>query len=142
MKAELLERLLDAGFSKDEIIQLARDEPNKQEGNNDDEKNQHPGNPKSENEDNPGNQDNPDNQDNPGDTDNPDDKDKQNNNPGSAFESRLEGLEKSINTLVKAIQNNNLKNDSFNGNGASLEDETDKIMASIIRPEFKEKEGK
>lgn len=27
MKAELLEKLLDAGFSKDEIIQLARDEP-------------------------------------------------------------------------------------------------------------------
>ena len=32
MKAELLERLLDGGFSKDEIIQLARDEPIKQEG--------------------------------------------------------------------------------------------------------------
>ena len=133
MKAELLERLLDAGFSKDEIIQLARDEPIKQEGANDDEKIEHPGITKPENEDNPGNQDNP------GSNDNPGNQDKQEDNPGSAFETRLEGIEKRIGDLIKAVQTSNVKNDSFENPSDSLEDETDKIMKSIIRPEVEKK---
>ena len=121
MKAELLERLLDAGFSKDEIVQLARDEPAKKEGANDDEKIEHPGITKPENEDNPGNQD------------------KQEDNPGSAFESRLEGIEKRIGDLIKAVQTSNVKNDSIKNPSDTLEDETDKIMKSIIRPEPEKK---
>ena len=136
MKAELLERLLDAGFSKDEIIQLARDEPIKQEGANDDEKIEHPGITKPENEDNPGNQDNP------GDNDNPGNQDKQENNTGSAFESRLEGIEKRIGDLIKAVQSSNLKNDSIKNPSDTLEDETDKIMRSIIRPDVERKDDK
>ena len=136
MKAELLERLLDAGFSKDEIIQLARDEPNKQEGANDDEKIKHPGINKPENEDNPGNQDNP------GSNDNPGNQDKQEDNPGSAFETRLEGIEKRIGDLIKAVQTSNLKNDSIKNPSDTLEDETDKIMKSIIRPEVNRKDEK
>ena len=139
MKAELLERLLDAGFSKDEIIQLARDEPIKQEGANDDEKIEHPGITKPENEDNPGNQDNPGDKDNPGSNDNPGDKDKQEDNPGSAFETRLDGIEKRIGDLIKAVQTSNVKNDSFKNPSDSLEEETDKIMKSIIRPETEKK---
>ena len=134
MKAELLERLLDAGFSKDEIIQLARDEPIKQEGENDDEKIEHPGITKPENEDNPGNQDNP------GSNDNPGNQDKQEDNPGSAFETRLEGIEKRITDLIKAVQTSNVKNDSFKNPSDTLEDETDKIMKSIIRPEVVRKD--
>ena len=134
MKAELLERLLDAGFSKDEIIQLARDEPTKQEGANDDEKIQHPGIVKPENEDNPGNQDNP------GSNDNPGNQDKQEDNPGSAFESRLDGIEKRITDLIKAVQTSNVKNDSIKNPSDTLEDETDKIMRSIIRPEVERKD--
>ena len=133
MKAELLERLLDAGFSKDEIIQLARDEPTKQEGVNDDEKIEHPGITKPENEDNPGNQDNP------GSNDNPGNQDKQEDNPGSAFESRLEGIEKRITDLIKAVQTSNVKGDSFKTPSDTLEDETDKIMRGIIRPEVEKK---
>ena len=136
MKAELLERLLDAGFSKDEIIQLARDEPIKQEGAHDDEKIEHPGITKPENEDNPGNQDNP------GSNDNPGNQDKQEDNPGSAFETRLEGIEKRIGDLIKAVQTSNLKNDSIKNPSDTLEDETDKIMRSIIRPEVNRKEDK
>ena len=136
MKAELLERLLDAGFSKDEIIQLARDEPIKQEGASDDEKNQHPGITKPENEDNPGNQDNP------GSNDNPGNQDKQEDNPGSAFETRLEGIEKRISDLIKVVQTSNVKNDSFKNPSDTLEDETDKIMRSIIRPEVERKDDK
>ena len=138
MKAELLERLLDAGFSKDEIIQLARDEPIKKEGENDIEKNEHPGITKPDDEDNPGNQDNPENQDNPGSADNPGNQDKTNDNPGAAFETRLSGIEKRIGDLIKAVQSSNLKNDSF-ASPESLEDETDKIMRSIIRPEVEKK---
>ena len=133
MKAELLERLLDAGFSKDEIIQLARDEPIKQEGANDDEKIEHPGITKPENEDNPGNQDNPGNNDNPGN------QDKQEDNPGSAFETRLDGIEKRITDLIKAVQTSNVKNDSIKNPSDTLEEETDKIMKSIIRPETEKK---
>ena len=136
MKAELLERLLDAGFSKDEIIQLARDEPIKQEGAHDDEKIEHPGITKPENEDNPGNQDNP------GSNDNPGNQDKQEDNPGSAFETRLEGIEKRIGDLIKAVQTSNVKNDSFKTPSDTLEDETDKIMRSIIRPEVERKDDK
>ena len=136
MKAELLERLLDAGFTKDEIIQLARDEPIKQEGANDDEKIEHPGITKPENEDNPGNQDNP------GSNDNPGNQDKQEDNPGSAFETRLEGIEKRIGDLIKAVQTSNLKNDSIKTPSDTLEDETDKIMRSIIRPEVERKDDK
>ena len=142
MKAELLERLLDAGFSKDEIIQLARDEPIKQEVLKDDEKNEHPGITKPENEDNPGNQDNPGNKDNPGDNDNPGDKDKQEDNPGPTFETRLDGIEKRIGDLIKAVQTNNVKNDSIKTPSDTLEDETDKIMRSIIRPEVERKDEK
>ena len=134
MKAELLERLLDAGFSKDEIIQLARDEPIKQEGANDDEKIEHPGITKPENEDNPGNQDNP------GSNDNPGNQDKQEDNPGSAFGSRLDGIEKRITDLIKAVQTSNVKNDSIKNPSDTLEDETDKIMRSIIRPEVERKD--
>ena len=136
MKAELLERLLDAGFSKDEIIQLARDEPIKQEGAHDDEKIEHPGITKPENEDNPGDKDNP------GDNNNPGDKDKQEDNPGSAFETRLEGIEKRIGDLIKAVQTSNVKNDSIKTPSDTLEDETDKIMRSIIRPEVERKDEK
>ena len=136
MKAELLERLLDAGFSKDEIIQLARDEPMKQEGAHDDEKMQHPGITKPENEDNPGNQDNP------GSNDNPGNQDKQEDNPGSAFETRLDGIEKRITDLIKAVQTSNVKNDSIKNPSDTLEDETDKIMRSIIRPEVDRKDEK
>lgn len=132
MKAELLERLLDAGFSKDEIIQLARDEPIKPDGVNDDEKIEHPGITKPENEDNPGNNETPDNT-------NPGNQDKQEDKPGSVFETRLDGIEKRISDLIKAVQTSNVKNDSIKNPSDTLEDETDKIMKSIIRPEVEKK---
>ena len=138
MKSELLERLLDAGFSKDEIIQLARDEPIKTEGARNDEQ-ENTGITKPENEDNPGNQDKPGNQDNPGSNDNPGNQDKPEDNPGSAFETRLDGIEKRITDLIKAVQSSNVKNDSFSNPSDSLEEETDKIMKSIIRPETEKK---
>ena len=53
----------------------------------------------------------------------------------TATEKRLDSLEESISKLIKSIQANNLKSDSFGGAVDSLEETTDKIMAGIIRPE-------
>ncbi len=50
-------------------------------------------------------------------------------------EKRLDSIESNIASLVKAIQQQNLKNDHFDTPQDSLEEQTDKIMASIIRPE-------
>lgn len=50
---------------------------------------------------------------------------------------RLDSIEQSIEKLIKAIQLQNLKTDSFGASGETLEEKTDKIMASIIRPEQK-----
>ena len=52
-------------------------------------------------------------------------------------EQRLDSIEQSISKLVNAIQLQNLRNDSFGSSGETLEEKTDKIMASIIRPEMK-----
>ena len=137
MKAELLEKLIDAGFTRDEIIELTRGQT--EGGNAPDET----GKPDSQGEpdvtDQAGNEKQPDVADNSSDGNNPGNQDKQDDNPGSAFENRLAGIEKSITGLVKAVQAANLKNDSFNGSPDSLEDETDKIMMGIIRPEVKKK---
>ena len=50
-------------------------------------------------------------------------------------EKRLDSIESNIASLVKAIQQQNLKNDHFDNQADTLEEQTDKIMASIIRPE-------
>ena len=58
----------------------------------------------------------------------------------SETEKRLGALETSIEKLVKTLQESNLKKASFNSDPAdSLEAQTDKIMASIIRPETERK---
>ena len=110
MRTELLEKLLDAGFTKDEIIQLARDEPITQPEVN------------------------------------PETEKKTETNPepvkNDETEKRLTSIEKNISDLVKTIQLQNLKHDSFNTNPDSLEDQTDKIMESIIRPEPARKDEK
>lgn len=58
----------------------------------------------------------------------------------AAMEKRLSGIEKSISDLVKTIQAENRKRDTMGGFPDSLEDETDRVMKSIIRPETKRKD--
>lgn len=48
---------------------------------------------------------------------------------------RLAGIENNISALIKTIQASNLLNNSHGGNTQSLDDQTDAIMASIIRPD-------
>lgn len=50
---------------------------------------------------------------------------------------RLDSIEETMQKMIKTFQSNNLKHDSFGGL-ESLEDKTDDIMKSIIRPERKE----
>lgn len=58
----------------------------------------------------------------------------------AAMEKRLSGIEKSISDLVKTMQAENRKRDSIGGLPESLDEETDRIMKGIIRPETKRKD--
>lgn len=133
MKADLLEKLLDAGFTKDEIIQLARDEPvalspevdlSKPDDVVPDESNANPEPPA-----------NPD----------PLPEDPKPAEPeakiSDAVDQRLTGIEKSLSSLLKSIQLSNLRGDSFGDQGISIDDQAEKIMKSIIRPEHERSES-
>lgn len=138
MKLELLERLLDAGFSKDEIIQLTRGEPaaaapDPEGGINNGSQietgiEEQSGSPV---ESAPVNV---------GDAAEESGSEKQPvANEGTAFENRLAGIEKTMADLTKAIQAGNLRNDSFPNPVESLEERTDKAMLEIIRPSRRER---
>ena len=124
MNPELLTRLLDAGFSHDEIMQLA-------------------GTPAAAA---------PAATDAPETTNETETQDQEPAAPAPApaadaetseIENRLTGIESSIKDMMKQFQQENLKRDSFNNTPAeSLESQTDKIMMSIIRPEKKGENSK
>ena len=111
-----LEKLLDAGFSKDDIIALVKEEPAS------------PAEPlQTEPEQKPPEQEEQETIEKPIVADNTQEDDKLNK--------RLDGIEKSIGDIIKTFQNANLRNDSIRNMPDSLEEQTDKIMAAIIRPE-------
>lgn len=125
MKPELLEKLLDAGFTKEEIFSLAAPEG----GVNNGAETETHAEPETGNE--TGSAD-------PTETNTEPEtgtETESHDNAGNAFEARLSGIEKGIADLMKTIQTNNLRSDSFNQKTDSLETATDKVMASIIRPE-------
>ena len=55
-------------------------------------------------------------------------------------EKRLDSIESTMANLLKAVQMQNLKNDSFGSAGKTLEEQTDDIMATIIRGDIARKE--
>ena len=115
MDAVLLGKMLDAGFTKDEIMKLIPAEPMTSQAEaaaDDPEPEQKATDPE------------------PGPA--------ADNN--AAMEKRLSGIEKSISDLMKTIQAENRKHDSIGGLPESLDEETDRIMKGIIRPETKRKE--
>lgn len=58
------------------------------------------------------------------------------------MDKRLSGIESSIAKITKLLQQQNLRRDSMGVDpAANLETETDNIMASIIRPEPTKKKG-
>lgn len=125
MNAELLGKLLDAGFSKDEILSLIPAQPmtSQAEAALDDPE-PVSAEPEAQTD---AEQKAPDPE--PGPAAQTD----------TAMEERLSGIEKSISDLMKTIQAANRKHDSIGGLPDSLEDETDRIMKSIIRPEHQKR---
>lgn len=126
MTYQQIEKLLAAGFNHDEIMQLARDEPMAAPESQEPAAAPEPVNPAA-----------PDPEPGPA-------AETQKTEPAAAPEmtdtnNRLDALEKSIAALVKSIQTQNVKNDSYGGMPDSLEQQTDKIMMSIIRPEIERK---
>ena len=122
MTTGLLEKLIDAGFSKDEIMRLARDEP---EPVKDQPAPEEPKQPEPENIQEQPAQEEPKPQDS-GVTESV-----------TKMGDRLTGIENKFNDLLKLIQSQNLHNDFIQSAGDDLETQTDNIMKSIIRPEIK-----
>ena len=116
MTIEQLEKLVDAGFSKDEIFSIVKDEPAA------------PAAPEVQASEEPTQeQTEPEHVEKPIVAESkPED---------SELSKRLDGIEKSIAEMIKTFQTNNLRNDSIGSMPDSIEDQTDKIMAAIIRPE-------
>ena len=125
MKTGLLEKLIDAGFSKDEIMQLARDEP---EPIKDQPAPEEPKHPEPENIQEQPAQPAP---------EEPKPQDSGISETVTKMGDRLSGIEQKFTDLLKAIQNQNLRNDFIQSAGDDLEKQTDNIMKSIIRPEIK-----
>ena len=115
MKAELLEKLLDAGFSKDEIIQLARDEPVAAAPV-------------------------PEAQPEPAEPDQEAEKEAEPEKASdieqisSETEKRIAGIEKSIADLLKSVQVGNLKTDFIKTPIETAESLADSSIVQIIRP--------
>ena len=123
MTIEQLEKLLDAGFSKDEIVSMVKDEPAA------------PAAPEVQASEEPTQeQTEPEHVEKPIVAESkPEDGD---------LSKRLDGIEKSIAEMIKTFQTTNLRNDSFGSMPDSLENQTDKIMAAIIRPEAERSESR
>ena len=117
MNYEQINKLIDAGFTKDEIMQLARDEPLQK---SEPEPEPQPG-PEPEPQPGPEKEKAPEPEPQP--------------EPDSQIGDRLTSIEKSIADLMKAFQSENLKKDQIRTTAQTLEQKTDAIMASIIRPE-------
>lgn len=123
MNTELIGKMIDAGFTKNEIMQMVN-------GNNIEPANTEP----APVENSPVvNQDPSPVETAPIETPNEPETPTE-TNTSEQMEKRLSGIEKNIADLVKAMQLNNVRNDSFNNNLETLEERTDKAMAEIIRP--------
>ena len=134
MKVEQVFQLLEKGFTRDDIMKLTETEnakpaPQKQPEPQEQQKPQKKPEPqeqqKPQKQPEPQKQKEP--QEQPAQKEEPEEQDQ--------TSKRLDSIEQSIQKLVKSIQLQNLKTDSFGKAGETLEEQTDKIMASIIRPE-------
>lgn len=111
MKAEEILKLIDAGFTKEEITAMTA-EPEEQEQPEPEQPEQEQPEPEQ-----------------PKQTE-PDERD-----------ARIEQMQNQINNLIKQMQKNNLKSASVNIlPDDDLEKKTDEAMAELIRPKIKEKE--
>ena len=111
MKAAEILKLIDAGFTKEEITAMTAEpeEPEQPEPEQPEQEQPEPEQPKQSE---------------------PDERD-----------ARIEQMQNQINNLIKQMQKNNLKSASVNIlPDDDLEKKTDEAMAELIRPKIKEKE--
>ena len=131
MKADLMEKMLDAGFTKEEIFRILDPAPatagDKAAAPAQEQAKEPAAAPAQEPEKEPAAApaQEPEKEPAPAPAD----------QKADETEKRLAGIEKIISDLIKTIQAENIKKDSFGGTPDSLEEQTDRIMASIIRPE-------
>ena len=118
MNTELLGKMLDAGFTKDEILSLVGTEPKPE--------------PVPDPEPDP----TPDPEPAPDPAPDPEPKTTPDPDP---MEKRLDGIESKIADLVKAMQLNNLQNDSIKTTPETVEQNADRALSEIIRPPRKER---
>ena len=118
MNTELLGKMLDAGFTKDEILSLVGTEPKPE--------------PVPDPEPDP----TPDPEPAPDPAPDPEPKTTPDPDP---MEKRLDGIESKIADLVKAMQLNNLQNDSIKTTPETVEQNADRALTEIIRPPRKER---
>ena len=110
VKVEQVIRLLDAGYTRDEITAMETGETMPEVEQTE--------------------QDNP-------IPENPETSEIETTNDSDVLTKRLDSIEETMQKMIKTFQSSNLKHDSF-GSLESLDDKTDDIMKSIIRPERKE----
>lgn len=123
MNTELLGKMLDAGFTKNEIMQLVN-------GNTFEPANTEPApveTPPVVNQDSSPVETAP--VETPNEAEAPTE-----TNADNDIKKRLSSIEQNIADLVKTMQLANVRNDSFNNDFETLEERTDKAMAEIIRP--------
>ena len=112
MNTELLGKMLDAGFTKDEILSLVGTEPKPE--------------PVPDPEPDPTPEPTPEPEPDPTPAPDP-------------MEKRLDGIESKIADLVKAMQLNNRQNDSIKTTPETVEQNADRALSEIIRPPRKER---
>ena len=56
-------------------------------------------------------------------------------------DNRFNQLNETMTKILRAIQGNNLQNNSIQSMDADIDTQVDKIMGSLIRPEYEKKEG-
>lgn len=124
MNTDLLGKMLDAGFTKEEILSLVKPEPmtSQAEAAADDPEpvSAEPAAPAEPEQKAPDPEPGP-----AADT--------------AAMEKRLDGIESKIADLVKAIQVNNLRNDNIETMPDTVEQNADRALAEIIRPPRRER---
>ena len=112
--------LLEAGFNADEIRQMLN-----------------PQNPQDNTQPDPEPTPEPDSEPTP----EPDPEPTPEPSPAPELDNRFNQLNETMTKILKAIQGNNLQNNSVKSIDADINTQVDKIMGSLIRPEHEKKEG-
>lgn len=117
-------QLLEKGFSRDDIMELVK-EPAQQNQEQSQDQSQEQGSDQEQDQ----------NQEQSNVQSQGQNQEPEESKPADLTGARLDKMEATMQSLIKTIQAQNLKNDSFGSAGQSLDEQTDAIMASIIRPE-------